>query len=146
MITWRKCICIFKTVVCFERSFSFFSQLLLVFPNGVYIIVWFHQPYVLTYIADLIPPSEITLISAWINNNIPNKVWNWIIHPFPNVKLSVECFKLFHPTLYWVCDFLSMLGLELFKGESTMTELGLKIDFYKRKMIKDNLSCHAWIQ
>ena len=28
--------------------------------------------------------QELALISAWISNHIPNKLWNEITYPFPN--------------------------------------------------------------
>ena len=28
----------------------------------------------------------IIFIPAWISNHVPNKVWDEIIHPFPNFK------------------------------------------------------------
>ena len=58
-----------------------------------------------------------TLIPAWISNCIHYKVWDEITYSFPNFngwsRWSLGMEKLFHPTPYWACDYLSMLCLKL---------------------------------
>ena len=70
----------------------------------------------------------LTLILAWISNQIPNKVLDQIACPFPAFNgCTIEVFpsnkkfesvwimdEVIHPTLYNECDNLSMLGLKLF--------------------------------
>ena len=46
------------------------------------------------------------LFLTWISNYIHCKVWDEIIYPFPN-------FNGFHPTLYWIWNYLSMLWSKL---------------------------------
>ena len=61
----------------------------------------------------------LTLILAWISNDMPSKLWDGITYPFPNFNgctvdhWSLGMDKLFHPTLYNECDYLSMLVLKL---------------------------------
>ena len=45
---------------------------------------------------------------------MPNKMWDEITYPLPNLnggcnRWNLGMDKLFHPTHYWVCDYLSML-------------------------------------
>ena len=53
--------------------------------------------------------TQINTIPAWISNYIHYKVWDEMTYPFANLGMD----KLFHPTLYCVCNQLSMLGLKL---------------------------------
>ena len=56
----------------------------------------------------------LTLISAWISNYIHYKLWDEITYPLLNFNgTSLGMNKWFHPTFYWACDYLSMLGLKL---------------------------------
>ena len=58
----------------------------------------------------------LTLIPAWISNYMPGKVWGEITYPFLNFNVNHWSWgmgKSFHPTLYNVCNYLSMLGLKL---------------------------------
>ena len=50
----------------------------------------------------------LTLIPPWISNHLPNKVWDDINYPFLNSRR-------FHPTLYNVCNYLSMLRLKSYR-------------------------------
>ena len=58
-----------------------------------------------------------TLIPVRISNYIQYKVRDDISHPFLNLNGATvevwEWVKCFHHTLYWACDYLSMLGLKL---------------------------------
>ena len=51
------------------------------------------------------------------SNYIHYYVWDNITYPFPYPNdATADVFgmdTLFHPTLYWACDYLSMLGLRL---------------------------------
>ena len=51
---------------------------------------------------------EIYMYLAWIDYYIYYKVCYEITYPFPNLRVDK-----FHPPLYWVCDYLSMLRLKL---------------------------------
>ena len=54
----------------------------------------------------------LTLIPAWISNHMSRKVWDEITYPFPNLKYHCwreEMDRKFHPKLYNVCNYLSML-------------------------------------
>ena len=47
-----------------------------------------------------------------------HKVWDEVIHPFPNINgtavdVCLAMDKQFHPTPQWACDYISMLGLKL---------------------------------
>ena len=56
----------------------------------------------------------INLISAWMSNNIPSKLWYEIIYPFLNLNGgAVWEWKLFHTTLHNECSYLSLLGFKL---------------------------------
>ena len=52
-------------------------------------------------------------IPAWKSNHIHDKVWSEITYPFPNFNgITVEIWEWisnFIPTLYWACDYLSIL-------------------------------------
>ena len=70
--------------------------------------------YCLTILIQVAP--LLTLISPWIREYIPSNMWNKITYPFINFSgctFSLGMDKWFHPTLYWACDYLSMLGLKL---------------------------------
>ena len=66
--------------------------------------------------------SRIDYLKWWImtckSNYMASKVWDEITYPFRNFNActigSLGMDKLFHPTLYNGCKYLSMLGLELF--------------------------------
>ena len=47
----------------------------------------------------------LTLFPAWISNYTHYDVWDEITYPFLNFNSA--------PTLYWACDYLSVLGLKL---------------------------------
>ena len=49
----------------------------------------------------------ITLIPVWISNYIHYKVWDEITY-----RWSLGMDEKIHPTLYWPCNYLSMLGLK----------------------------------
>ena len=57
--------------------------------------------------------TRLTLIPIWISNYIHHKIWNEIMHLFPNFNICSGMDKKFHPTVNWVCGFLFMLGLKL---------------------------------
>ena len=59
--------------------------------------------------------NGLTLIPAWVSNFIRYKVWGEITYALPNFKsAAVEVWEwIFLSTLYWACDYLSMLGLKL---------------------------------
>ena len=76
-----------------------------------YGIVLMRSDYIFTFY--IIPPHwgstngpfywhGLTLITAWISN---------YIHSY---KLSLGMDEWFHPTVYWACDYLSMLELKLY--------------------------------
>ena len=52
---------------------------------------------------------------AWICNYVHYKVWNYFSIPKVQrcFRLSLRIEKLLRSTLYWVCDYLFMLGLQL---------------------------------
>ena len=58
---------------------------------------------------------RLTLILACIRIYIHYKKWDTIIHSQTSKvhRWSLEKDKWFHPTLYWACGYLSMLGLRL---------------------------------
>ena len=60
---------------------------------------------------------ELTLFPAWISNYIHYKMVNEITYSFPNLhrynRWRLRMDKCFHPTFYWACRYLSMLGLKL---------------------------------
>ena len=55
---------------------------------------------------------------AWITNHIHCKLSDEITYPFPKLKRcnrwSLWMDKWFNPTFYYACNYLSMLGLQLF--------------------------------
>ena len=64
----------------------------------------------------------LTLIPVWITNYTHYNMCDESISPFLNFngsklqrfnRWSLGMDKWFHPTLYWACDYLSMLGLKL---------------------------------
>ena len=57
----------------------------------------------------------LTLIPVWINNHMPEKVWNEITYPSPNFNCCTvwEWIISFIPHFYHGCNYLSMLGLKL---------------------------------
>ena len=57
----------------------------------------------------------LTLISAWISNYLHYKVWGEITYPPPNfIGAAVEVWEwISYAIQNWVCDYLSMLGLQL---------------------------------
>ena len=69
----------------------------------------------------------LTLIPAWISNHIRYKVWDEITYPFLNFN------GVFHPILYKVCNYLSMLGLKLNhvskRGPSIFNKLNLTTSY-----------------
>ena len=57
-------------------------------------------------------PKNLTLNPAWTSNFIHYQVWDEITSPFPNFMVESLKFgneEVISPTLYWVCDYLSML-------------------------------------
>ena len=54
---------------------------------------------------------------AWISKYIRYKVWDEINYPFLNFNCVIvevlEWISYFTPTLYWACNYLSILGLKL---------------------------------
>ena len=59
---------------------------------------------------------DLTLISAWIRNYIHYKVSDKLfIHSQTSMvaPLKFGMDKQFHPTLYWACDYLPIVGLKL---------------------------------
>ena len=60
----------------------------------------------------------LTLITAWISNHLPSKVWDEITYPFSNFQWlhhwSLDMDKQFHPTHYNGCNYLSMPGFKLY--------------------------------
>ena len=72
-------------------------------------------------------PFTNMVIPAWISNHMTNKVWDEITYPFPNFNgATIDVLgmnKLFHPTIYNGCDYISTLGLKLIyvsKGATNM--------------------------
>ena len=65
----------------------------------------------------LLSLTWINFTPTWISINIQYKVWDEINYPFPNLSgCAVEVWKCKNnliATLYWECDYLSMLGLKL---------------------------------
>ena len=59
----------------------------------------------------------LTLFPAWISNYIYYKVQDYIIYLFPSFNdAPVEVWEWmhnFHPTLYWACNYVSVLELKL---------------------------------
>ena len=59
----------------------------------------------------------LTLFKAWISNYILYKLWDEITYLLPNFNDKTvelwESLRNFKPTLYWVYDYLSILGLKL---------------------------------
>ena len=53
----------------------------------------------------------LSLILAWIINYIHYKAWDEITHPSQNVNGAMD--MQFNPTLYRLCDYLSMSGFKL---------------------------------
>ena len=51
----------------------------------------------------------LTLIQAWISNYIQYEMWDEIIYPILNVNDAMD--KQFHRTLFYACNYPSMLGL-----------------------------------
>ena len=53
---------------------------------------------------------------------MPNKMWDEITYTFPNlIGRPIEVWqwrRIFIPTPYWACDYLSMLGLKLNQGST----------------------------
>ena len=58
----------------------------------------------------------LSLIWTWISNYIHYRVWNVINYLTPKLRWYNNCNlgmdKYVHPTLYWACDYLSMLVVE----------------------------------
>ena len=56
-------------------------------------------------------------ILPWMSNYINHKVGDEITYPFPNFNSTAvevwEWISNFIPTLYWACDYLSVLGFQL---------------------------------
>ena len=60
--------------------------------------------------------SKLTGIPTWVSNHI-NSGMKWLIHSKTSTVQplkfgSLGIVKSCHPTLYWACDYLSMLGLK----------------------------------
>ena len=61
---------------------------------------------------------QCATVEVWecISNYTHYKVWDEITYPFPKLQWlhhwSLRLDKWFHPTLYWACDYISMLGLK----------------------------------
>ena len=76
----------------------------------------------------------INLIPAWISNYIHYNVC-WIYLTIPKLQWlhhwSLGMDKYFHPTLYWACDYLSMMWLQLIyvnkRGQSSPYSYSWKI-------------------
>ena len=55
-------------------------------------------------------------------------MWDEITYPLPNFSgaavWSLGMDKYFHPTLYWVWDYLSMLGIELIHVTKSDSSIG----------------------
>ena len=62
-------------------------------------------------------------MSAWLSNYIHYKVWDEITYPFPNFCWSLGMDKLFHPTIYWAYNYLSMMGLKLIQVKGAPVEV-----------------------
>ena len=61
--------------------------------------------------------ESVSTPGAWISNYIHDNVWDEIMYPFPNFNAAVGVWgngisNFIHPTLYWACDYLSMLRLK----------------------------------
>ena len=95
---------------------------------------------------------RFTLISERISNYIHCKVWDDITYPFLNFNDATEFGKdkEYHPTLYFVCDYLFMVTLNLISvctsGPSQLitNNWGSIIFILGGIMIKFNLTEHSW--
>ena len=99
---------IFTKQLRHKDSKSVLQMLMVWCLNASYAFGGFRGPTLLTL---------FNLIPTWINNHMPSKVWGKITFPFPNFNgAGVEVWewkKQYHPTLYGLCYYLSMLGLKL---------------------------------
>ena len=73
----------------------------------LFVLVWYFVPCGPFY------QHGLTLITAWIGNHMPSKVWDEITYAFLNFNVRTRMDKWFHPIHYNGCNYLSMLGLKL---------------------------------
>ena len=71
--------------------------------------------------------NDVILILAWKSNYIHYKVWDEITYPFPNVNSAT--------TLYWTCDYLSMLGLKIMPCYQKGSQLWYKITYFAHRIL-----------
>ena len=55
--------------------------------------------------------NESTQVTTWIGNHVHCKVWDEFTYPIPDCQRYIQ--QYFHHTLYWTCDYLAMMELQL---------------------------------
>ena len=78
---------------------------------------WAHILSHMTWTWDPFYQHGLTSVPAWICRHMTSEVWDEITNPFPNFNgCTVEFWEWrgnFKSTLYYGCNYLSMLGLKL---------------------------------
>ena len=102
-VNWR-----LQTQICIEVLSHYWFRIMchLTDIKNAQLSSHYQGPFLLTWIKFIIPAS--------ISNYIYHKKWNEIAYPLPNFKgCTIEVWEwISHPTFYWACDYLSMLGLK----------------------------------
>ena len=111
---WISCHCQTRHLsVCFRQPINF---IICIFKSSRRCQI---RHFVRTFICRLSNPSQYqhgsTLMSAWISNHMPSKMWDAITIPKLQQcnRWSLRMDKWLHPELYTGCNYLSMQGLKL---------------------------------